>query len=152
MNSGRLHPCMTSILLCLFFGFLIPTAVSGQSMSLSGGNINLTFSAPTAGSDLDDVVDNTSCDLVWNRPSGPGTYRITVQSTLDSPRAQLTVRALNVDRGTSSGQVILRNFAINLVTNILVGDGGCDLEFTASVSLTDGIGTDVHTVTYTYVY
>jgi hypothetical protein len=118
-----------------------------SDLTLTGGNLSLTFLTPAAGSDLSDVVDNTSCALDWS--NGPGSYHITAQTNVASPTATLRVRAINVFRGTSSGVVTLSTTAQNFVVSISQGMGNCDLEYTASASLTDGPATDVHTVTFT---
>ena len=136
-----------AVLLALLF---LPAVVCGQGSStleLTGGNVGLTFASPVPGQDFSDVIDDTSCDLEWS--NGPGTFMITVATNNSSPTASLVFHALNVTKGTSSGDVHLSTTSMNFVTAIPQGMGNCDLEYTASVSLTDGAGTDVHTVTYT---
>lgn len=121
----------------------------GQDVSISGGNLTLTFDTPSAGSDFSDVTDNSSCSLSWNRPAGPGNTKIKVSTNLSSPTATLQVAALNISGGTTTGTVTLSTSAQTLISGLSPGDGGCDLEYTASVSCSDGSATDVHTVTFT---
>ncbi len=128
---------------------LVATSGLGQDVSLSGGNLSLTFVTPTAGSDFADVVDSGTCSLSWTKPRGPGYTQISVQTNINNPTATLSVLATNVSGGQSSGSITLNTSGQTLVRSLQMGSGGCDLEYTASVSLTDGTATEVHTVTFT---
>ena len=147
---GRNFPCSwrAAVVVVMLLSLVAVSAGLAQSISISGGNISLTFSTPVAGSDFSDVV-NSSCSLDWNRPSGPGNIRITARTNVSNPTATLTVEAINVSGGQSSGIITLTNSSQNLVSGLAPGDGGCDLEYTASASLTDGTATDAHMVTFT---
>ena len=145
--------CFGSLLVAAAASLLISLAATStglaQSVSISGGDLNLTFAAPVPGSDFSDVVDNTSCGLSWNRPSGPGNTKITARTNLSSSTATLVVEAINVSGGSSIGPATLSTSAQTLLSGLAPGDGSCDLEYTASASLTDGTATDVHMVTFT---
>ena len=145
MNSGFFHGRRSVAAAVLLI--LLATAASGsaQTISLSGGNISLTFATPAAGSDLADVVDNTSCSLTWT--PGTGNPKITVKSNIGAPWVTLKVEAINISGGTSTGVVTISNAPQNLISNL--SNGSCDLEYTASASLSDGAGTEVYTITYT---
>ena len=147
-----------------FRGLLVPAAVA-LFISLTatstahahayvyGGNISLTFATPVAGSDFSDVVDNTSCNVIWEKPPGHPPLKVTVQTNLAPSQATATlwVKAINVSGGNSVGKIQLTIAAKPMVTGILAESGGCDLEYTAIAYLVDGPGTDVHTITFTMI-
>ena len=118
-----------------------------NEVAITGGNLTLTFTAPTPGSDPDDVSDATTCDLDWS--TNQASQKITVVSNIASPVATLTVTAGNVTGGTSAGAVTLNTTAGDFVTGVSTGTGGCDLQYNASCSASDAAGSEVHTVTYT---
>ena len=149
MNRNSSRTLLILFVGTLLLSFSAPPQCLAQTVSVNGGNISLTFSAPTPGSDFSDVVDNTSCSLSWNRPSGQGNNKITARSNVAQPTAYLTVEAINVSGANSSGVVPLATTAYDLVSGMAPGDGSCDLEYTASASLTDGTATDAHMVTFT---
>jgi len=122
----------------------IPTI---NDVALTGGNLTLTFVAPTAGSDPADVSDTTTCDLNWS--NNQASQKITVVSNVASPVATLKVTAGTVTGGTSGGQLTLSTTAQDFVTAVSAGTGTCDLEYVASATAGLTAGSDVHTVTYT---
>lgn len=122
----------------------IPTI---NDVAVTGGNLTLTFAVPTPGSNPSDVSDLTTCDLAWS--SNVADQKITVATNVASPVATLKVTAGSVTGGTSAGQVTLSTTAADFVTAIVLGNGGCDLEYVASATSADAAGSEVHTVTYT---
>ena len=119
-----------------------------NELAISGGNLTLTISSATAGSDLDDATDNTTCDLAWT--TNQATRKITVVTDLGSPTFTLKVVAQNVaGGGSAASEVTLSTTAADLVTGVSQSSGGCDLAYTASATAAQGTGSDVHTVTYT---
>jgi predicted secreted Zn-dependent protease len=123
------------------------TVTTINELAITGGNLTLTINSATPGSGLDDAEDSTTCDLGWTTNSG--TKKITVATDLAEPSFTLKVTAANVSGGTSAGQVTLSTTAQNFVTGVSQVAGTCDLDYVASAEVTDGTGTDTHTVTYT---
>ena len=123
------------------------TIPSINDVAITGGNLTLTFVAPTPGDDPADVSDGTTCDLDWS--TNTASQKITVVSNIASPVATLTVTAGTVTGGTSGGAITLNTTAGDFVTGVSTGTGGCDLEYSASCLASDAAGSEVHTVTYT---
>jgi len=116
--------------------------------AITGGDLTLTINTATAGQEPDDAVDNTTCDLAWT--TNEATKKITVETNLAAPTFTLKVVAQNVTGGTAETEVTLSTTGANdFVTAISETTGGCDLQYTASATAAQGIGSDVHTVTYT---
>jgi predicted secreted protein len=119
-----------------------------NEVAISGGNLSLTINSTTAGSDPDDAVDNTTCDLNWT--TNEASKKITVATSLASQNFTLKVLAQNVTGGTAASEVTLSTTAADIVTGISTTKGTCDLQYTGSATAAQGTGTDTHTtVTYT---
>ena len=118
-----------------------------NEIAVSGGNLTLTISTATAGSDPDSEWDNTICDLAWT--TNQASKKITVATSLSSQQFTLKVVAQNVAGGTAAAEVTLDDTAQDFVTVIAETTGGCDLMYTASALASEGTGSDDHTVTYT---
>ena len=118
-----------------------------NEVGITGGNITLTINTATAGSQPTDAVDNTTCDLAWS--TNQSSKKITVQTSLGSPTFALKVAAQNVSGGTAGSEVTVSTSAQDFVSSISTTVGSCDLQYTASATLSDGTGSDVHTITYT---
>jgi len=108
--------------------------------------IILIISTAIAGSDPTEVTD-TSCTLLWT--TNQASKKITVVTNQASPKFTLKVLATGVTGGTAAAEVTLSTTAANFVTGIATAIGVCTLEYTASAMAAQGIGSDVHTVTYT---
>lgn len=150
----------------IYYAIILSLAVAGMSMAadtdnhqvtvqvtainevgISGGNITLTINSATAGSQPTDAVDNSTCDLAWS--TNQSSKKITVQTSLGSPNFSLKVAAQNVTGGTAGSEVTIGTSAQDFVSSISTTVGSCDLQYTASATLSDGTGSDVHTITYT---
>ena len=118
-----------------------------NEIAISGGNLTLTISTATAGSDLDDATDNTTCDLAWT--TNQASRKITAATDLGAPTFTLKVVAQSVTGGTAASEVTLSTTAADFVTGVSQASGSCDLAYTASATAAQGTGSDVHTVTYT---
>ena len=123
------------------------TVSAVNELSISGGNITLTINSATAGSNLDDATDGTTCDLLWT--TNETSKKITAETDLASPDFVLKVTATNVSGGTAAAQVTLSTTATSFVTGIATTVGSCDLSYAASATAAQGTGSDVHTVLYT---
>jgi hypothetical protein len=118
-----------------------------NEVGITGGNITLTINSASAGSQPTDAVDNSTCDLAWS--TNQSSKKITVQSNLGTPTFSLKVVAQNVTGGTAGSEVTVSTSAQDFVSSISTTVGSCDLQYTASATLGDGTGSDVHTITYT---
>ena len=118
-----------------------------NELAITGGNITLTINTATAGQEPTDAVDNTTCDLDWT--TNQANKKVTVATDLGAPTFTLKVVAQNVTGGTAAAEVTLSTTAADFVTGIATTTGGCDLQYTASATVSQGTGSDVHTVTYT---
>lgn len=123
------------------------TVSAVNEVAISGGNITLTINSATAGSDLTDATDSTTCDLDWT--TNESSKKITVATDQGSPDYTLKVVAANVSGGAAASEVTLSTTATDFVTAIGTTIGGCDLNYTAEATVSDGTGSNVHTVTYT---
>jgi hypothetical protein len=122
---------------------VIPTI---NELTLSGGNITLTFAVPAAGADPADVTD-TTCGLSWS--TNQASQKITAASSIATPNAALVVVASSASGGTAASAVTLGTTAADFVTGITTGNGSCSVDYTASATSDDTAGSEVHTVTYT---
>lgn len=121
------------------------TVSAVNEVAIAGGNVTLTINSATAGSDLDDATDSTTCDLLWT--TNEASKKMTVATDLAAPDFTLKVVAQNVSGGTAASEVTLGTTAADFVTGLTAGS--CDLAYTASATAAQGTGSDVHTVTYT---
>lgn len=129
-------------------GHTVTVQVSAvNELAVSGGNITLTVNSATAGSDLDDATDNTTCELDWT--TNQASKKITAETNLAAPSFILKVVAQNVSGGTAAPEVTLSTTAQDFVTGASQSSGSCDLAYTASATAAQGTGSDVHTITYT---
>ena len=118
-----------------------------NEVAISGGNITLTINSATAGSNPDDVVDNSTCDLAWT--TNQLSKKVTVATSNGAPNFTLKVVAQNVVGGVAAAEVTLSTIAADFVTGVAMTVGNCDLQYTASATAAQGPGSDMHTVTYT---
>jgi hypothetical protein len=75
--------------------------------------------------------------------------KITVVSSVTSPRVSLTVEAENVVGGAAVGLVLLDSTTQDFVVGVVRGIGCCDLRYTASAAGLLEPHEDVHIVSYT---
>ena len=119
-----------------------------NEIAITGGNITLTINTATAGSEPDEVTDNSSCDLLWTTTEA--SKKITVATDQASPTFELRVKPKFVTGGTGvSGEVTLTTSAQDFVTDVATTTGNCDLQYKAIATANDGTGSELHTVTYT---
>jgi len=122
------------------------TVTAINELAVSGGDITLTISSATPGSDPTDATDNT-CGLDWT--TNEASKKITVESDQASPTFTLKVQASSVTGGSGTAQVTITNAAQDFVTGVATTTGSCTLDYTASATAAQGTGSDVHTITYT---
>ncbi len=122
------------------------TVNSINELAITGGNKTLTISTATAGSNPN-AATNAECTMAWT--TNDTTKKITVVTSLASPKFTLKVTATGVTGGTAAPQVTLSTTAQNFVTGVATTTGGCTLSYVASATAAQGTGSDVHTVTYT---
>lgn len=110
-------------------------------------DVTLTINSATPGQDPDPVVDNATAELAWT--TNASSKKITVETDLAAPNYTLEVEAINQTAGTPAGKATLSTTAADFLTGVGKTAGTCDLEYTASATVSDDPGTEVHTVTYT---
>ena len=125
------------------------TLTAINEVAITGGNITLTINTAVAGGEPSDAVDNTTCDLDWT--TNEASKKITVVSNLSAAAQDFTllVVAQSVTGGTAASEVTVDDSAADFVTAISTTTGGCDLQYTGQALISDGTGSDVHTITYT---
>jgi len=139
-------------LLILGFALCFSSQALSQTLTITGTAPVLIINAGTPGGQLTSVT-NQVCRLTYGTPTNPRqNWRITVNTDNTSPLYTLTVVALNPTRGTAEAAVTLNSStAMNFITAIPRNRTGmrCNLLYTASATFDQGIGTDLHRVTYT---
>ncbi len=124
-----------------------------QPISLIGvnvGSVQLTVNGSNvaAGQELMTVTD-LSTRVSWGTNSS--LKKITVRSNLPAPKFILTATAVNPSAGVASGEVTMSTANVDLLLNIGRTSGSSVVQFTGKVLPSQGIGTDIHTVTYTII-
>ncbi len=121
-----------------------------NEMDVAGGSVTLTIDAAVAGSNPTDPADNSSTHLDWT--SNETGKKITVASDKDSPLYTLkVVGSVTEGDGSASAQRTLdvANGAMDFITGVDTETGAATLTYSASATAAAGVGSDVHTVTYT---
>lgn len=121
-------------------------------LTIEGGDVSLLVSSATAGQELAPVVDQSSSALKYRKLSAEPTMKVTVATDLASPLFTLKAEAVNVGDGNPTAEIVLGTTAQDLITNISTQTfvTSC-LRYTSVALVSDGVGTDTHTVTYTIV-
>lgn len=117
-----------------------------NELAVTGGDITLTISTATPGSNPDAATDAT-CGLQWTTTEA--SKKITVVTDQAAANYTLKVQATSVSGGTSAGQITITNSAQDLVTGVATTTGNCTLSYEASATAAQGAGTVVHVITYT---
>jgi len=127
-------------------------AAPAAVLTVEGGDVSLLVSSATAGQELVPVVDQSSSGLKYRRLSADPTVKVTAATDLASPLFTLKVEAVEVGDGNPTTEITLGTTAQDLITNITTVTfvTSC-LRYTSVALLSDGVGTDAHTVTYTIV-
>ena len=118
-------------------------------IQVSGGSVNLSLgsTAVTAGVDLMGPVTNTSTTLLWGFNSS--LRKVTVKTSLASPKYILKVLAVAPTAGTASSEVTLSTTAADFLTNTGRSSGSCTLQYSGYALASKGTGSDSHTITFT---
>jgi hypothetical protein len=133
------------VILILVISTLCLRSSADPSLTVHGGGVSLTLNTVNnAGEDPAPMSDST-CSLEWVRDT---CVKITVRTALPNPSFILTVEAIDVIGGDSTGEVTITETAQDLITD-LTDDGSCHLKYTGSAHAVDGVGTDVHVIIYT---
>ncbi len=142
---------------CLLFVFVIAQLVwagvaPSATLTVRGGNVVLSFVSAMAGQEPDPLVNQVAAALKYRKGRADPPQKITVETNIGSPLFTLKVEAVNVRNGISTGELTLATTAQDLIANISQnGSRSCDLRYTLVALVSDGTGTDVHTVTYTMI-
>lgn len=155
------------LFLILLIGIVVMFAnkIYCQGISITGGNVSLTISTATAGEEPDSVYNTDTGLNYWGIYWNPARYKITAKTNLSSPKFTLTVEAIQIVTstsgyipvgGTAQGEVTLSTTAQSIITDLKEGRSwnphSCTLRYTTSATLSQGTGTDFHTITYTIIY
>jgi hypothetical protein len=118
-----------------------------NELAITGGDIELTINAATAGSNPTSV-QNTACGLQWT--TNEATKKITVETDQASPTFTLKALATSVSGGTAAAEATLSSTTpADIVTGVSTTLGNCTIRYSANATAAEGTGSDVHTVTYT---
>lgn len=120
---------------------LIGVNVSSVQLTVSGSDV-------LAGQEMMIVSDLTT-RISWGTNSSM--KKIAVHSNISVPKFILTVTAVNPSAGVAAGEVTLSTVNADLLLNIGRTSGSSVIQFTGKVLPSQGIGTDIHTVTYTII-
>ena len=117
-------------------------------VTVQGGAValNITDADVVAGVDAMTVQDQNT-RLVWGTNSSA--RKITAQTSLASPLFQLRLIAASPTRGTPGPEMLLGTAPQNLLLGIGRSLGSCTLRYTGTALASQGIGTDIHTITFT---
>lgn len=117
-------------------------------MTVQGGTVamNVTNANVTAGVDAITIQDQSS-KLLWGTNSSA--RKITAQSSLAAPLFELRLVATSPTRGTPGPEMVLGTTPKNLMLDIGRSLGNCTLRYTGTALASRGIGTDIHTITFT---
>jgi len=123
------------------------TLSSINEIDITGGNIELTINAATAGEEPNEV-NNSTCGLDWTTTDT--TKKITVETNLTGFNLTLKALAQSVTGGTAAAEVTLSDTPQNFVIGVSKTTGGCTIKYTAAATASDGPPhSEVHTVKYT---
>lgn len=117
--------------------------ISQKSLTLVINQASLESGAPVE-------VVNEDGMLVWI--TNGDNKKVTVASNNPSPRFLLKMQALNITggSGTPSPEAVLNdNTTKDLVGGISKSFGKCKIHLVASAKVTDGIGSETYTITFT---
>jgi hypothetical protein len=143
------------LLYLLGFVFFITAEGEGQTIRVRGGNVIFpAMTTGTPGGQLTPPATNIATSLRYSTPNNPNILRkISVSTSCTPQHFNLSVLATNVTRGAAAPAVSLvtGNPAIDFIRDIPRNSNNAraTLNYTASATFNQGIGTDSHTVTYT---
>jgi len=132
---------------------VVITVNSISLLAVSGGDVNLTVSTATPGSDLDAATDN-STTLLWT--TNQNGRKVTVAlNTAYSAGITLEVQASGIsgfgsNTGTALGNITIGTTASDVINTISRTFAHCTLTYTATASVSAGnIASESRQVTYT---
>jgi hypothetical protein len=124
---------------------VMPTTVPTLTIPTGGTAVAI------AGVDQMTVTDQTTV-LKWGTNSTP--MKVTIATTNGSPKYTLQVVATNISStpsgaGLAAAQFTLSTTAQNLITNIALSMGSCNVLYTGIALASQGTGNDIHSITFT---
>jgi hypothetical protein len=99
-----------------------------------------------AGEDMMTVTDQNS-RLLWGTNSSG--RKITASTSLVAPLFRLALVAVSPTAGTAAPEITLSTIPRDLLLNIGRTSGSCSLRYTGTALASQGVGTDVHSITFT---
>lgn len=122
------------------------TVTAINEVAITGGDITLTISTATAGSNPP-WATNGSCGLNWT--TNETGKKITVETDQVSADHTLKVVATGVSGGTATAERTVTVAPQDFITGVAETTGGCTLNYTASATAAQGTSSMVHAITYT---
>jgi hypothetical protein len=119
-----------------------------NELAVTGGDVTLTITSATPGSDPDPETDNVS-GLDWT--TNEAGKKITVATDLAAPNFTLKILAQAVTGGTAEAEITLTVAAQDYVSSVGTTTGTCTSRYTGSATAAQGTGSDVHTITFTII-
>ena len=117
-----------------------------NEVSLEGGDLTLTIDTAEAGNEPEAAIEGQA-RLLWT--TNQYDRKITVATDRNTSNFELMLEAVDVSGGTSTGAVRLASTPQDLIVGISTTVGSADLLYTATAGAADGIGREVHTVSFT---
>jgi hypothetical protein len=115
---------------------------------VTGGNLLLAINTATAGSEPTEVVDATA-GLQWT--SNATGKKITVETDIASAEYTLKALATGVTGGAAASEVTISSGPQDFITGVATTTGSSTTRYTASATVSDATGSEVHTITFTIV-
>lgn len=117
-------------------------------LTVQGGTVamNVTDASVIAGVD-EMTVQDQSTRLLWGTNSNA--RKITAQSSLAAPLFELRLVAVGPTRGTPGPEMLLGTAPQDLMLDVGRSLGNCTLRYTGTALASRGVGTDIHTITFT---
>jgi hypothetical protein len=153
----------SSILLVVFVaGALIPVGAQTANhtvtvrvstitlVQVSSGTVNMSITGAlaVAGQDLMSTT-NQATSLLWGVNSS--SKKVTIRTSLGTPKFTLKADAVNPTQGLAAGQVTITPTDKDFLLNIGRSSGNCVIRYTGEALASQGTGTDPHTITFTIV-
>lgn len=124
-----------------------------NELSITGGNITLTISTATAGSDPDAATDSTCILNITTNKSGTDPKKITVTNgtVVSESGATFTVGGTSISGATVESALDITGItAVNFVTGLEAFAGLTTLTYTWDALASDGtLASEAHIITYT---
>ena len=126
---------------------IIVQAISVIALN-DNSQLDITINTATPGSEPA-AVQNTSRTLAWT--TNQAGKKVTVQADAAYTTYELKALATSITGGGSAGaeKTFDNTTAADFVTGISTEVGGCTVQYTATATVSDGTGNEMHNITFT---